>query len=661
MTSAPWRSAVLIACSLAISGALAAEPALLPIEDFFKRPEMTGATISPDGHFVAMRTQSPNGRSMLVILNTETREQKAVANYRNADIEHFYWLSDKRLAFSIINVDHDGDIGVPGLYAVDRDGSKFSALTETIKQPRSFADTDSSNNNGTLASLSMHGFAARKREAMFAMERWEDRVELVRLNTRNGARTAMQAPLKTFNWLIDAGGDPRIAVARHKDENVVFYEDDGNWRQIAAFSPLSPEAFEPLLFVDGMLYIRAYNGANESSVYRYDLKKNAIIPGPLITAPGFDADGHFLVDEKRMLGFKLNLESETTVWFDKEMKQLQADVDALLPGRVNNLSYGDHNTTPFVVIDSYSDVHSHIYLLYNREAKTLLMLGGAHPDLDVTRMATSEMIRYPARDGMKIPAYVTLPAAGPKKMLPTVVLMGETQWTRNGSWAWNDEVQFLASRGYLVLRPDPRGVAGFGRAHREAGAKQWGRSIQDDIADAVKWSVQQGYTDPARVCIAGPGYGGYAAMMGLIRDPQVFKCGISWSGITDIGAIFKYDADSLAAARATTELRAMVGDPKSDAAQFNDASPLQNAARIHQPVLLAYGKEDQRVPFSDGLKFYEKLSATNPRVEWLTYSPSVTDWKTQANRIDLWKHIEAFLGRNIGPSMPAEPAADVAR
>ncbi len=355
-----------------------------------------------------------------------------------------------------------------------------------------------------------------------------------------------------------------------------------------------------------------------------------------------------------LLGYRLKLETETTVWFDKDMKGLQADVDALLPGRVNNLSYGDHNTTPFVVINSYSDVQSNIYLLYNRESKKLLKLGATHPDLDIMRTAETRMVRYPARDGMQIPAYVTLPGAGPKKMLPTVVLMGETQWSRNGSWGWNDEVQFLASRGYLVLRPDPRGVDGFGRAHREAGARQWGRAIQDDIADAVKWSVQQGYTDPARVCIAGAGYGGYAAMMGLLRDPQVFKCGISWSGITDIGIMFKNGWEGLAANRATTELRAMVGDPKLDAAQFNDASPLQNAARIHQPVLLAYGKEDQRVSHSDGYKFYEKLSATNPGVEWLSYSPGVSDWKTQANRIDLWRHIEAFLGHNIGPSTPTQ-------
>jgi dipeptidyl aminopeptidase/acylaminoacyl peptidase len=655
MTSALARAIALIACSLAASATLAAEPVPLQIEigNFFKKPVMTGATISPDGHFVAMRTQSPKGRNMLVILNTGTHEQKVVANYGNADVEIFYWLSDKRLAFSVINVDHSGGIGKPGLYAVDRDGGDFSPLTETIKRPRSFADTDFSNNS-TLAGAEMHGFSARKQEAMFAIAHWQDREELVRLNTRNAARTAMRAPPKTFNWLIDADGEPRIAVSRRKDENVVFYKDEGNWRQIAAFNPLSPEAFEPLLFVDGMLYIRAYNGANESSVYRYDLKKNAVIPEPVITAPGFDADGHFMVDEKRMLGYRLKLESETTVWFDKDMKALQADIDALLPGKVNNLSYGDHNTTPFVVIDSYSDVQSHIYLLYNRQTKKLLKLGAAYPGIDIMRMSATEMIRYPARDGMQIPAYVTVPDAGPKKMLPTVVLMGETQWTRNGSWGWDDEVQFLASRGYLVLRPDPRGTAGFGRAHREAGARQWGRAIQDDIADAVKWSVQQGYTDPARVCIAGAGYGGYAAMMGLLRDPQVFKCGISWSGITDIGIMFKNDWDDFAATRAATELRTMVGDPKLDAAQFSEASPLQNAARIRQPVLLAYGKEDNRVPFSHGLKFYEKLSATNPRVEWLTYSPSVDDWKTQANRIDLWKHIEAFLGRNIGPSAPAK-------
>jgi dipeptidyl aminopeptidase/acylaminoacyl peptidase len=147
-------------------------------------------------------------------------------------------------------------------------------------------------------------------------------------------------------------------------------------------------------------------------------------------------------------------------------------------------------------------------------------------------------------------------------------------------------------------------------------------------------------------------------MMGLIRDPGVFKCGISWSGITDIDAMFRRDWNDMAEPKALAQLREIVGDPKLDGAQFKATSPLHNAARIKQPVLLAYGKEDSRVPFSDGRKFYEALSATNPNVEWREYTPSVEDWKTQGNRIDLWKRIEAFLAKNIGTAVkPTTPGS----
>jgi dipeptidyl aminopeptidase/acylaminoacyl peptidase len=642
-------AASFIACTFAASAAWAQTPAPapIPVEQFFKKPAMTGASISPDGRHVVMRLLSPAGRNMLTVVNAETREQKVVANFRNADVENFYWLSDKRVGYTVINVDHGGDIGKPGLYAVDRDGTHFEPLSEIIVGQRSFADSDYANRT-YLARPTVNGFPYRKSEAVFAIARWEDRESLVRIDARNGRQADVRAPGRTYQWLIDANGEVRVAVARRDGKGAVFYRDDGSWRQLAAFDPLGAEGMTPLIYAEGALYVRAYNGNNESAIYRYDLEKNAIAGTPTITVPGFDADGYFLVDDQKIRGFRLNTDSETTVWFDPTMKTIQAEVDAALPATLNTISYGSHSETGNVLIDAYADTRDHSYLLYSRETKKLLRLGAARPELDPERMAPMFMVRYPARDGMRIPAYVTVPAAPTKKPLPTVVLVGESPWRRNGSWAWNAEVQFLASRGYVVLQPEPRGTAGFGIAHEAAGDRQWGRAIQDDIADVVAWAVAQGHTDPARVCIAGTGYGGYAAMMGLIRDPAQFKCGISWSGMTDIAAMFKRGWEGVADARAMPQLHSVVGDPDVDATLLKKISPQYNARRIRQPVLLAYGKEDARVPFIEGRKFYEALAADNPKVEWLAYTPSVEDWKTQNNRIDLWRHIETFLARNIG-------------
>jgi dipeptidyl aminopeptidase/acylaminoacyl peptidase len=257
-----------------------------------------------------------------------------------------------------------------------------------------------------------------------------------------------------------------------------------------------------------------------------------------------------------------------------------------------------------VLIDNYSDIENHAYILYNTDTKQQILLGETTPDIAADRMARISMVRYKARDGLSIPAYLTLPNGATRKKLPTVVLLGAQAHRRNGSWQWNAE----------VLQPEPRGVSGFGHAHYEAGINQSGRAVQDDIADAVKWAVAQGHTDPARVCVAGIGYGGYASMMALLRDADVFKCGINWSGLTTC-------------------------QDNPDDARLKE---------IKRPLLLAYGTDDEGDKYKQALALYKSIKAANPQAEWLEYTSTVEDWKTQKNRIDLWQRIEDFLARQIG-------------
>jgi dipeptidyl aminopeptidase/acylaminoacyl peptidase len=228
---------------------------------------------------------------------------------------------------------------------------------------------------------------------------------------------------------------------------------------------------------------------------------------------------------------------------------------------------------------------------------------------------------------------------------------------RGGQWGWHPQAQFLASRGYAVLEPEYRGSTGYGFRHYRAGWKQWGRAMQDDIADGATWAIAEGIVDPRRICIAGASYGGYAALMGLINDPALYKCGINWVGVTDIKLLatghwsFTSDMSDTYKQYGMPEL---VGDLVADAAQLTATSPLAQAARIKQPLLLAYGAADRRVPLYHGTQFYEAVKRTNADVEWVVYADEGHGWTVPKNRIDFWSRVEKFLDKNIGSGRQVE-------
>ncbi|MCC6072596.1 alpha/beta hydrolase family protein [Massilia sp. GCM10020059] len=646
---------ILLACAFCASAAPAAEhasPASIPVEQFFKKAALTGASMSPDGRHVALRGISRTGRVMLSVLDVENLKGKSVANYGNADIDKFFWLSDDRIAFTVINVDQGGDVGDPGLYAIDRDGKNLNGLSVTLPRSRSFADSDVGD-QAYLAEPSIAGFPSTTTDEMLVIEQSDGESWLTRLSTRSGRTSSIRVPRYTRRWLVDPDGQVKVAMTGGVGRQAVYFRaDDKEWVKIYEQEDESAEDFIPLLYVNNKLYVRAHKGKDKAAIYLFDLATRTIDATPLIVSPDFDVNGYFVVDSKKMLGFRFHIDAEVTVWFDAAMKAIQEEIDQLLPGTINTLSVGRRSETPYVLIDAHSDRQDHMYLLFNRETKKRTMLGERRPGIDPAQMASMNLVNFTARDGLKLPAYVTLPNTKVQKNLPMVVLPGGLPWTRNGMWDWDAEVQFLASRGYAVIQPEPRGVPGFGVRHSKAGNKQWGLAMQDDLADAVKWAVAEGIADPRRVCIAGGGYGGYAAMMGLIKTPELYRCGVNWSGITDIQAMFDRHWEHIAEADAGLELRKLVGDPDKDAVQFKATSPLHHAARLKSPLLLAYGEGDQRVPFSHGRKLYEALKPGNPHIEWLPYKSSVEDWRTRANRINLWTRIEAFLGKHIGEQRP---------
>jgi dipeptidyl aminopeptidase/acylaminoacyl peptidase len=229
------------------------------------------------------------------------------------------------------------------------------------------------------------------------------------------------------------------------------------------------------------------------------------------------------------------------------------------------------------------------------------------------------------------------------------VLVHGGPWVRDGQWTWSSMGQFLASRGYVVIEPEFRGSTGYGEAHFKAGWKQWGQAMQDDVADALLWAqAQKLATD--KVCIAGASYGGYSTLMGLVRQPELYRCGIAWLAVTDLplyvtGSWWVDDDISELLRRHTVP--DMVGDAEKDADMLARNSPVLLASHIKAPVLLAFGDADRRVPLAHGKRMREAMQKAGQEPEWVSYSGEGHGWAKLTTRLDFAQRVEKFLAQHL--------------
>lgn len=661
----PFLLPGLAALAVLLAGACgAAEPAAVvvvkapaadvPVATFFEHPAFSDAGLAPDGRYVAMR-YAPNGSHVrLAVMDVKTHKIDVIAALSDADIASFSWVNDKRLVFSV----GDRSIGQgeqrlgPGLYAVNRDGSELRQLVS--RKPLS------NESNKSLLPPETAFFAVNGKhdsdevyvqQASFRNDDLEA-VNLLRLNTRTGRAVSITRPPRVTAWMLDQDGEPRIALSQEGKESVVHYLDpaSGKWRALTRFdswsgaSSVQPVAFGP----DGTLYVSSENGQDKRALYTFDLKGGKLSAEPLLVLPEHDFSGSLVATDDKLLGVATETDMPVSHWFDAQMQAVQADIDARLPDTFNALRPARRSKEGVILVYSYSDVMPGAMYLYDLQSKELVLFGKTAPRIDAARMAYKHPLRYPARDGLSIPAYLTLPAGLPPKNLPLVVMVHGGPSVRGGHWGFNREAQFLASRGYAVLEPDFRGSLGYGRKHEMAGWRQWGLGMQNDVADGAKWAVAKGFADPKRICIAGASYGGYATLMGLVNDADIFRCGISWVGVTDINLLYSVTWGDMSEEARKYQLPLWIGDRVSDAAQLAATSPIVQAARIKQPLILAYGGADNRVPIVHGTRFYSAVKAHNPNVEWIEYVNEGHGWRSTQANIDFWSKVEAFLDKHIG-------------
>ncbi len=481
----------------------------------------------------------------------------------------------------------------------------------------------------------------------------------VRLDTRtDAARDLVSPPLPDHpqSWVIDGAGKVRGVVTENAGETSLYVPPDvpGEWRRIAHFRSAEPgngfgiEAFG----ADGRLYVTQSSDTPGSAdtLNIMDLATGKVSIDPVLSVKGFDFQGSLVQDwsRHRVLGVHYEADADGTAWLAPEMSALQKRVDAAMPGLVNQIDPAACGCAALVLVTSWSDRQATQFHLFDRNTGQLTLIGGTHPALAPESMASTSFERITARDGHDLPVYVTRPHG--KGPWPTVVVVHGGPFVRGWNWRWDPESQFLASRGYIVVKPEFRGSTGYGNDLFLDGLRQWGLKMQDDIADATVWAAKKGWADPSRTCIEGGSYGGYATLMGLVRYPDLYRCGIASAAVTDLGMMFDLwwsDADD---DWKNYGMPLMAGDPVKDADQFVTTSPLAQAARITRPLLLAHGGLDRRVPVEHATRLRDALAAHNAPVTWMLYRDEGHGWSSPDNRADWFRQMEKFLAANDGPA-----------
>lgn len=624
-----------------------AAAASIPAEDFTRNPTLRDVKFSPDGTLFGA-VQQLDGRMALTVGDIKSGKLTRLTNFTNYDVSGYRWISSKRLMFSV----YDASKGLAeqkggGNYAINADGTERKDLncpeTGPTCRPAQFMQRIWGSDEEILA---------------VANERDIKTEDVYRLNTRTGRKTLLTTdnPGNVSRWFFDKDGVPRAAtsVDGRKLAETFWYRDSAStpWRKISSVEGFGKRSKPAAFDTDGSLFV--YSNLNSDKYQIYILDTVTGKPGELIAAhPLVDLDTEtapaiIRLRDHKVLGFHVEADKPQLVLLDEDYAKVQAVVDGSLPkGNQNDMTVLEDGR---VLVNSHSDRDPGTTYLYDPKSRQMQELLRPMGWIKPEQMSSMQVIRYKARDGLEIPSYLTLPQGKPATKLPLVAWIHGGPWVRD-EWHFNPEVQFLASRGYAVFQPNYRGSTGFGEHHLTSSFKKYGQSMQDDITDGIKHLIAQGIVDANRVCIGGGSYGGYATVMGLVKEPDLFRCGIDEAGVTDLiwAQELGYTDFNLGDAdTAEAWYKIALGDVKTDRALLEQYSPRLHAAKIKAPVLIVHGGGDRRVPIQHAEGMRDALKAAGKEYEWVVYPEEGHGFTKPENKVDRFKKIEAFLAKHLG-------------
>jgi dipeptidyl aminopeptidase/acylaminoacyl peptidase len=616
--------------SLAVSCApKAQQPApLIPMKDFFKNPTKTSFKLSPNGEYLAFM-QPWESRMNVHVQKIGEDKIVRLTEATARDIAGFFWANNERIAF----IQDKGGNENYHLFAVNIDGGNLKELTP-FDGVRAQVIDDLENN---------------EEEMIIALNKRNPRVfDPYRININTGEMNMIvENPGNITGWQTDWEGKLRIATTSDGVNTSLLYRKTEAEDFKTILTTNFKETMAPLYFdFDNGDIIYAASNLNRDKlvIVKYDMAK-AEEKEIIYQHPDVDVS-NLLVSKKRKVitGVTFFTDKRHYHFFDDDRKNLQKALQQKLSGyevAVSSMNKAEDK----VLVRTYSDRSLGAYYFYDLNTKDFKKLVEVSPWINENHMAEMKPIKYQSRDGLTIHGYLTLPKGVEPKNLPVVVHPHGGPWHRD-RWGFNKEVQFMANRGYAVLQMNFRGSTGYGKNFWEISFKQWGKTMQDDITDGVKWLIDQGIADPKRIGIYGGSYGGYATLAGITFTPDLYACAIDYVGVSNLFTFMKtippYWKPYLAM------MYEMVGDPEKDKELMAAASPVMHADKIKAPLFIAQGRNDPRVNVDESDQMVEALKKRGVEVEYMVKDNEGHGFRNEENRFDFYNAMEKFWAKHLG-------------
>lgn len=636
---------------VALSAAAAVPPPT--VEAFAARARLEDVTISPDGRYLAF-IQTAHGHAGAVVLDRQTQERKIVIG----EPEHFHFIwcrfaTGTRLVCSLrgMILGSGAVYPVTRLVAVDADGRRQRVLLQNNEEVQGqYQDRVINWDPGKADTVLVEADEGLSASQVASGARVFGNVgthglpavyELNVVSGRVSLRQHAREPIR--HWITDGRGELRLGSGMLGTE-VSYYarlHDSGDWHRLEHFEVFTRGThFQPIAISNedpNKAYAIAPQG-NHQAVWLMDLTDRQP-PQLVFSNPDVDVTDPIITQGGRLLAIHYEKEQPNIYCIAVRICSVLDGLKKFLPGKFSVVAESTRDEDTYVV-RSISDREMTTYSLVDAKKGVLSKLGPANPDLDPETISPLQAITYPARDGTPIPGYLTVPAGADPHNLPLVVMPHGGPIARD-LWRYFFLRSFLVSRGYAVLQMNFRGSSGYGADWFFAAHQDWGGLTYDDVVDGARWAVSQGIADPARMCIVGWSFGGYLALLGAQRNPDLFRCSVSIAGISDLNLLLEeghYWMDAGVRAR-------QVG---TDPVKLKRDSPRLHAADFTVPVLLIHGDRDAQVPLEQSVVMDAALTRAGRPHRLVTVPWASHQFEAEPHRVQLLREIEAFLAANVG-------------
>ena len=650
------RTLTFAVVAIALSAPTFAQTKPYSVEDFVKYPVFKSARISPDGQYLAISVERGE-QDVLTVMNIADKKILKVNQLPDKkSVGSFYWVGPNRLMFNSIRKmgGYAAPFSLGEWYAVNADGSQATPVVF-----RGTRDATQRGKTVGMESFSMLDALEEDDRNVLMQARSPGssegaNAEVFRMDTFTGRRVSLgRAPKPGCSLALDAKKEVKFAVCsstkdeqgEYAEQTELYSRDGGNWSLVNASKS------------DGK-HLSVLGTTRDGTVYAYeDDGKTPAAVGTLDTTTGSFkklfkddvADVSRMIwsgDEQALIGVITEAGAPKVQLLDESHPdaEIYSSLAASFPGQLVNFSSSTSDGQK-IIVSVYSDRNpGELYMFDRKTGKANFLMAGRHW-LKKEEMATVKPVRFTARDGKVIYAYLTIPNGSTGKNLPLIVNPHGGPIGPRDNWGFNGETQLFANRGYAVLQVNYRGSGGYGRAFQDAGHTQWGEGIQNDIIDATQWAIQQGYVNKDRICIYGGSFGGYSALMAPIRAPGLFKCAFGYVGVYDVEMMHKLgDIPSSQSGQ-----RYLRRTHRTEPGVWAKNSPAQRAAEVKIPVYLAAGARDVRTPPEQTELMASALKAAgNPPENVIIQSGEMHGFYTVENKVNLYTTMLDFFDRHIG-------------